>query len=144
MALSPITVKFLVMGLLTLGWLGVCRSVMRLDARQPFPVAAYHRDRRKARFYFLSVWAGLVAAFLSFCCLEALTGVAFEASLTRDWVLGCVRGIGLFGLVISGFVWSQVGQRVAQPNSDGTSLQPLPEKQFEPQRHGDTEDSRRG
>ncbi len=128
MALSPMTVKFLVMGLLLMGWLAICRSVMRLDSQQPFHVASFRRDRRKARFYFFSVWSGIVAAFLSFLCLEALASVPFETSLTRNWVLGAVRGIGLFGLVIVAFVWSQIGQRAGQPNSDGMSLQPLPDK----------------
>jgi hypothetical protein len=128
MALSPITVKFLVMGLLTTVWLAVCRKVMRLDSAQPFHLASYHRDRRKARFYFLSVWAGLGLALLSFLCLEALAGETFETSLMRDWVLGVTRGIGLFGLVIAAFVWSQIGQRASQTNSDGASLQPLPDE----------------
>ncbi|HZO88417.1 MAG TPA: hypothetical protein VFB38_08760 [Chthonomonadaceae bacterium] len=127
MALSPTTVKFLVMGLLSIGWLAYYRRDMRLEDSQPFHVAADRRDRRKARFYFLSVWSGLAAAFLSFLCLEALASVPFESAVTRDWVLGSIRGVGFFGLIIAGFAWSQVGLRVSQPNSDDKSLLPLPE-----------------
>ncbi|HZP82207.1 MAG TPA: hypothetical protein VFB21_11265 [Chthonomonadaceae bacterium] len=131
MAISPITVKFVVMGLLGLIWLAACHQVMRLDSSQPFHVAAYRRDRRKARFYFLSVWIGLGLAFVSFLCLEALAGMTFETRALRDWALGVTRGIGLFGLVIAGLVWSQVGQRASEPNSDGQSLLPTPEEKKE-------------
>lgn len=131
MAISPIIVKFLAMGLLGLIWLAVCHQAMRLDSSQPFHIAAYRRDRRKARFYFLSVWIGLGLAFVSFLCLEALASMTFETRVLRDWVLGATRGIGLFGLVIAGLVWSQVGQRVSEPNSDGQSLLPMPEEKKE-------------
>src|SRR5947207_2197703 len=101
MPISPTTVKFLVMGFLCMGWLAFCRNVMRLDSMQPFHVAAYHRDRRKARFYFFSVWVGLGAAILSFLCLEALAGVIFDTTATRNWILGVARGVGMWGLLIT-------------------------------------------
>jgi hypothetical protein len=102
---------------------------MRLnDGWEPYHLAAYRRDRRKARFYYVSVWVGLAAAFLSLIAVETLAGVTFDTTNMRNWVLGILRGIGLWGLLIIAMVWSQVGQRVSQPNSDGTSLLPLPEE----------------
>jgi hypothetical protein len=126
--MSPMLVKFIVLGLLSTGWLALHHQIKRLDANQAYHVAAYRRDRRKARLYFHSVWIGLIAAFLSFGCLEALSGVEFESGITRDWVLGVLRGLGLWGLLIVGAVWSQVGQRASLPNSDGKSLVSVPEE----------------
>lgn len=123
---SGLMVKFVTLGILGAAWLLLSRRLLRVDATQPFHVAAYQRDRRKARFYFLSVWTGLAATFLSFIVLEALTPIHFDSLLTRDWVLNILRGVGLWGLMTIALVWTQVGQRVGMPGSDGKSLQPLP------------------
>jgi len=114
------------MGLLCAGWMAYYKSLLHLDASQPYHIAAYRRDRRKARFYFLSVWVGLSLAFLSFLSLEALTVVTFDTPVAREWILGVMRALGTCGLLVVAAVWSQVGMRVSQPNSDGASLQPLP------------------
>lgn len=134
MSLSPMTVQYLVLGAFSAVWLGMYRLANALSQRgdEPFHVAADKRDRRKARFYYNSVWLGLGMGFLSFLCLQALANSAFETLSTRDAVLGVVRGLGLWGLLIVGAVWSQVGQRVGLPNSDGTSLQASSENHTEP------------
>lgn len=124
----PMTGKFLLLGLLGMGWILFHRRVTRLNEAQPFHVAAHERDCRKARFYYQSVWVGLVSAFISFLSLEALAQVTFDSSLEREWVLSIVRGVGLWGLIIAALVWSQVGMRVSRPNSDGQSLTTLPDQ----------------
>ncbi len=123
----PTTGKFLILGLFGLCWVALCRHAMRVESDKPFHLATYQRDRRKARFYYLSTWIGLGAAFVSFTCLEAASGVCFDSSYQRDMIFSLLRGLGLWGLVIVGMVWSQVGQRVTQINSDGKSLLPAPE-----------------
>src|SRR5258707_530954 len=124
----PNVVKFLVLGMFSAVWLALHQAGMPLGPGQIYHLAAYQRDRRKARFYFLSVWVGLGAAFIGLGCQEAFAGVAFDSAAARDWTLGTVRGIGLWGLLIVGMVWSRVGLRASQPNSDGQSLTPLSEE----------------
>jgi hypothetical protein len=125
----PNVVKFLVLAMFSAVWLALHQRVMQLDPYQAYHIAADRRDRRKARFYFLSVWIGLIAAFLGLGCQEALSGVAFDSAAARDWTLGTVRGVGLWGLLIVSMVWSRVGLRASQPNSDGQSLTPLSEEE---------------
>ncbi len=130
MLFLPIAVKFGVLGLLSAGWLTLHRHVNILAQDQAYHLAAARRDQRKARFYFHSVWIGLIAAFLCFGCMEALTGVSFESPQMRDGLLGLVRGLGLWGLLITGAVWARVGQRASMPNSDGMALTPLPDEKY--------------
>ena len=134
MVIAPTSVKFLVLSLLGVVWMAVGQYATRLEeSLEPYHIRADRRDRRKARFYFVSVWVGLAAIFLSLFAVELLSNVSFETTSTRSWVLGTLRGLGLWGLLIIAMVWSQVGQRVSQPNSDGTSL--LPMKEEEKNRH---------
>lgn len=129
MIVSSTTVKYLVTGLLAAGWLAYYRVIIRLNPFQPYHLAAYNRDRRKARFYFYSVWIGLGLTAMSFLALEALQAIQFETGGTRDWVMGALRGIGTTGLMVIAAVWSQVGIRASQLNSDGQSLQQAPEEE---------------
>lgn len=124
----PNLIKFLVLGMFSAIWLALHQRVMQLEPGQAYHLAAYHRDQRKARFYFRSVWVGLGAAFLGMGLQEALASVNFDSPITRDWTLGIVRGLGLWGLIIVGMVWLRVGLRASQPNSDGESLTTLPEE----------------
>jgi hypothetical protein len=130
MQFLPIVVKFGSLALLSAGWLTLHRQVNVLAQDKAYPLASYQRDQRKARFYFRSVWIGLIAAFLCFGSLETLTGVSFESPQVRDFALGLVRGLGLWGLLIAGAVWSRVGQRASLPNSDGMALTPLPDEKY--------------
>lgn len=130
MQFLPIAVKFGVLGLLSMGWLVLHRHVNILAQNKAYHLAASQRDQRKARFYFHSVWIGLIAAFLCFGSMEAFAGVSFESPQMRDWTLGLVRGLGLWGLLIVGAVWARVGQRASLPNSDGMSLTPLPDEKY--------------
>src|SRR4051812_6933530 len=108
MPLLPTFVKFSTLGILCVVWLAIHQRIMQLDARLVYHLAAVHRDRRKALFYFRSVWIGLVAAFISLGCQEALTLVTFDSTLTRDLMLGALRGLGLWGLLIVGMVWVRI------------------------------------
>jgi hypothetical protein len=125
---TALIIKFGTLGLLGLAYLLLSKRIMRVDANQPFHVATYQRDRRKARFYSYSVWVGLAVAFLSFITLEALAGMRFDANATREAVLNVLYGAGLWGLMIIALVWSQLGQRVALVGSDGKSMQTLPDE----------------
>lgn len=130
MQFLPIAMKFGVLGLLSAGWLALHRYVNVLAHDKAYHLAAYQRDQRKARFYFRSVWVGLIAAFLCFGCLEALGSVVFESPQVREATMATVRGLGLWGLLIAGAVWARVGQRASMPNSDGMSLTPLPDEKY--------------
>ncbi len=130
MLFLPLAVKFGVMAILSTGWLAMHRHMNDLPQNQPFHLAAAKRDARKGRFYFLSVWVGLLAAFFCFGSLEALGSVSFDSTQARDWVLGLVGGLGLWGILISAAVWARVGQRASMPNADGMSLTPLPEEKY--------------
>lgn len=132
MLISPMTAKLLALSLLSAFWLALFQNAKRLDANQPFHAAAYQRDRRKAQFYGNSVWVGLAAAFLSLLCLDALASVSFDTNALRETVLGILRIVGVWGLLVVGIVWSQVGQRASQPNADGQSLTPIPNEREQP------------
>jgi hypothetical protein len=121
-------ITFLVLSLLAMGWLGLRERVARLDESLAFHVSTYQRDQRKARFYFRSVWTGLVAAFVSLACLDLIANAAPESTSFFKAVVGVAYGIGLWGVLVIGLVWTQVGRRVREPNSDGQSLTPLKER----------------
>ena len=71
----------------------------------------------------------MIAAFISLGCQEALTLVAFDSTMTRDLMLGVLRGLGLWGLLIVGMVWVRIGLRASQTNMDGDSLTPFGEEE---------------
>ena len=130
MVIAPTAVKYVALTLLSIVWLILFHRTTRTEGGpgRPFHLAVAQRDRRKARFYYLSIWIGLASAFLSLMAVEALSGLVFETTSVRAWVLGIMRGLGLWGLMILTMVWSQVGARVSQPNSDGRSLMPTGER----------------
>jgi hypothetical protein len=129
MPILPTVVKFATLGMLSVVWLAIHQRIMQLDTRLVYHLAAIHRDRRKAAFYFRSVWVGLIAAFISLGCQEALAQIAFDSTATRDLMLGALRGLGLWGLLIVGMVWVRIGLRASQPNLDGDSLTPFGEEE---------------
>ncbi|MCX6379032.1 MAG: hypothetical protein NT023_06080 [Armatimonadetes bacterium] len=126
--LLPPTGKFLVLTFLGVLWLLQFRRVSRLVGNIPYHVASYERDKRKAHFYYQSMWLSIGVALLSFLALEVLASVMFDTSQQREWVFSIVRGLGLWGLATVAMIWSQVGIRASEPNSDGQSLLPSPYK----------------
>jgi len=132
MLISTLTAKILALSFLSVVWLALFARAKRLDMNQPFHVASDRRDRRKARFYYLSAWIGLGVAFLSLLCLDGLANVAFDSAVLRDTVLSVTRAVGVWGLLIVGLVLSQVGHRLAAPNADGQSLTPIPNERERP------------
>jgi len=74
------------------------------------------------------MWLSIGVALLSFLALEVLASVMFDTSQQREWVFSIVRGLGLWGLATVAMIWSQVGIRASEPNSDGQSLLPSPYK----------------
>ncbi len=133
MVLSPMTVTILIMSVLGAGWLAVRERVARLDLQQVYHVASYEQDQRKARFYFRTVWAGLFAGAVSVVALNLFASLPFHPSQTHNVLIGASYGLGLWGLLVIGLVWTQVGKRVSQPNSDGRS----PLRQSEEKKQGD-------
>lgn len=125
--IPPMAGKFLIVTLFGVVWLQQFHRANRLVGNIPYHLAAYQRDQRKARFYYQSMWLSIGATLLSFLALEALGGAIFDSSRQREWVLSVLRGLGLWGLMIIAMVWSQVGIRASQPNSDGKSLLPQQE-----------------
>jgi hypothetical protein len=128
MQVLPTAIKFSTLGLLSLIWLALHQQVMQLDSRLVYHVAAYNRDKRKAEFYFRSVWVGLVAAFISLGGQEAIGQITFDSTITREIMLSIMRGLGLWGLLVVAMVWVRIGLRASQPNLDGESLTPYEEE----------------
>jgi len=128
MQVLPTAIKFSTLGLLSLVWLAMHQQVMQLDARLVYHIAAITRDRKKAEFYFRSVWVGLVAAFISLGGQEAIGQVTFDSVATREIMLSIMRGLGLWGLLVVAMVWVRIGLRASQPNLDGDSLTPYEEE----------------
>lgn len=122
---TPMAWSFLVLAMLAMGWLTLRERVTRPDSRLAFHVSLYQRDQRKARFHYLSVWIGLLAAFASLACLGILAQSILDPSPLRRAILGVAYGVGLWGILITALVWTQVGKRVSEANSDGQSLTPF-------------------
>lgn len=122
---TPMAWSFLVLGLLAMGWLTLRERITRPDSRLAFHVSLYQRDQRKARFHYLSVWVGLVSAFASLACLGILAQSVMDFSPQRRAILGVAYGVGLWGILVTALVWTQVGKRVSEVNSDGQSLLPF-------------------
>lgn len=128
MVISPITISLLVLSLFAMTWMTLRERATRLDGNLPYHVGTYQQDMRKGRFYFLSVWVGLLVAFLSLAALTMTANTLLTASNLRSMLLGISYGLGLGALLIIALVWSQIGQRTMQFNSDGKSLIPLPQE----------------
>jgi len=126
MVYSASVVMMFVLSFLMIIWMGLRERTVKVDRSMPYHLGTYQADRRKARFYFLSGWTGLAAAFLGMVTMQVIAGTSFDRSAPRQTVLGISYGVGIWGLLIVGLVWSQVGRRVNEPNSDGNSLQPVP------------------
>lgn len=124
----PTVVKFMTLGVLCMTWLAMHQQVIQLEPHLVYHLASMRRDRRKAQFYFRSVWVGLISAFLSLGCLEAFNQVTFDSAMVRETAFGALRGLGLWGLLIVGMVWLRIGLRASRPNLDGDSLLPAPDE----------------
>jgi hypothetical protein len=131
--MNPLVIELAFMTVLTGLWLSFHGRVLRLDnGTFPYHVALERRDSRKAKFYFASVWIGLLAAFLSARTLEAMWSVSFDSATQKSWILGGLRGVEMWGLFVVGAVWSRIGLRASQSNMDGKSLMPAPQKREDP------------
>ncbi len=133
MEISSVAISLFVLSCFAMGWMALRERILRLDGNLPYHVGSYQQDRRKGRFYFLSVWTGLGTAFAALACLELFVNIVLPAANTRNIISGAAYGLGLWGLLIIGLVWSQVGERVVQPNSDGKMLKPLPQESKNPE-----------
>jgi hypothetical protein len=142
MGISPLAVKYGIMGIVCGIWLATYKGILQWRTDQPFHVAQYQRDRRKAGFYMLSVWIGLSAALLGLIGSEAINALPVGPSAFRDMLLAVVHGVGLCGVLMAAAVWSQVGRRVLEAHSDNESIQlaheerpgPEPEDRARPHR----------
>ena len=128
MVVSPAAVSLFILSLFAMLWMALRERVLRLDGSLPYHVATQQQDRRKGRFYFKSVWTGLLSAFAGMACLQIMANTLFNANNARNFVNGIAYGLGLWGLLIIGMVWSQIGQRTLEPNSDRQMLTPVEEK----------------
>jgi len=128
MVISSAAVSLIILSLFAIVWMAVREYVTRLDGKLPYHVGAYQQDRRKGRFYFISVWTGLSVAFLSLACLQVVASILMDSGNTRNVILGVAYGLGLWGLLVIGLVWSQIGHRAIEFNSDGKSPIPLPQE----------------
>jgi hypothetical protein len=127
MGISPLAVKYGVMGIVCGIWLATYKGMLQWRSEQMFHVAEYQRHRRKSRFYMLSVWIGLALALAGLIGAEAIPVFPIAPAALREMILAVVRGLGLCGLLIVAAVWSQVGRRVLDSDPDDQSVRPLPE-----------------
>jgi hypothetical protein len=128
MVISSAAVSLLVLSLFAMAWMAVRERVTRRDGTKPYHIGLYQQDRRKGRFYYQSVWMGLAAAFVALACLQVVANTLMAASNARNVILGAAYGLGLWGLLIVGLVWTQIGHRSIEFNSDGKALTPLPQE----------------
>ena len=128
MVFSPIAISLMVLSIFAMTWIALRERAARLDGNLPYHVGSFQQDRRKGRFYFLSVWFGLIVAFLAFAVLTLVATSLLIVSNTRNILLGISYGAGLGALLIIALVWSQIGQRTLEFNSDGKSLIPIPQE----------------
>jgi hypothetical protein len=127
MGISPLAVKYGVMGIVCGIWLACYKGALQWNSDRPFHVAEYQRSRNKSRFYMLSVWIGLGCALAGLIGAEAIPALPIGAAPLRDLLVAVARGLGFCGLLMVAAVWSQVGRRVLEPHSDEQSIQPLRE-----------------
>jgi hypothetical protein len=125
MQIAPTTAKLLFLGILSMVWLALLNQARQLDNGEAFYVAIDRRDKRLSRFYSRSMWTGIGAAFLSLLCLDAFETIAFDSHAQRDLITGVTRATGMWGLLIIGAVWSQLGSKVRDLKFDFRSLQPI-------------------
>ena len=118
----PNVAKLIVLGTLSVTWLTLHQYALRLETAQVYHLAAHHRDKRKAVFYFRSVWVGLIAALIAFGAIEVASNYSFDSSALREGTFGVLRGLGIWGLLVVGMVWSRIGLRASHINLDGDSL----------------------
>ncbi len=130
----PNAAKLLVLGSLSIAWLTLHQRALRLEPAQVYHLASQDRDKRKAQFYFRSVWAGLLAAFIAFGALEVSSNYSFDTIMAREGTLGVLRGIGIWGLLVIVMVWTRIGSRASQINLDGQSLTPYREDLDDPKK----------
>lgn len=131
MVVSSAAVSLFILSLFAMLWMALRERVTRLDGTLPYHVATQQQDRRKGRFYFKSVWTGLLSAFVGMACLQVMANTLLNANNTRNVVNGVAYGLGLWGLLIISLVWSQIGQRTLEPNSDRKMLTPTGEREKE-------------
>ena len=126
MVISSAAVSLIVLSLFAMAWMAMRERVTRRDGTKPYHIGLYQQDRRKGLFYYRSVWTGLIASFVALACLQVIANTLMAASNTRNFISGTAYGLGIWGLLIVGLVWSQIGHRAIEFNSDGKSLTPLP------------------
>jgi len=143
MVFSPIAISLTVLSLFAMTWMALREQAMRLDGNLPYHVSSYQQDRRKGRFYFFSVWFGLVVAFLSLALLTLIASTVMNVSNARNALLGIGYGAGLGAILIIAMVWGQIGHRTLEFNSDGRSLIPLPQEKELQQKDDNNSDRRK-
>lgn len=140
MQIAPAAAKLLFLGILSMVWLALLNQARQLDGREAFYVAVDRRDKRLARFYARSMWMGIGATFLSLLCLDAFDSISFDSHAQRDLIAGVTRAAGIWGLLIIGAVWTQVGSKVTQLKFDFRSLAAIDTKPKDRGRRGDGQD----
>ena len=120
--MTPVIIELAVLSLLSVCWLTLHGQLVKNVSHDVFHVAHDRQAIRKAKFYYQSVWLGILSAFLCARLLEALAGASFDSGSQKAWVMGSLRGVEMWGLLITAGVWTLVGRRVSKPNSDGRSL----------------------
>lgn len=113
--MSILNVTLLVLGALSIIWLAAYQNATMLDGGAAFHVAADLRDHRRARYYFISMWMGISAGFVSIVGASALSTVAFDNGSERDLLLAGLHALGIWGIVVAALVWTQVGRRATHP-----------------------------
>ena len=99
---------------LTLGcmWAIACLHAGRTETDVPFHVAVDRRETRQRLFFVRSVWVALAATFFSLVLQDLLPLVSFASAAQRELLLGILRSAGVWGIVVTAFVWAQTAHLV--------------------------------
>ena len=106
--------SILLFTLLSASWLAVAGRLGRFEMNMPYHVALDRRDRRRSKFYYQSVWSGLGVSFLSLMSIDAIANAEFDSRAERLVALSIAKILALWGLMVVGVVWAQVGAHASQ------------------------------
>ncbi|CCW34422.1 hypothetical protein [Chthonomonas calidirosea] len=119
MHLQPFACSMTVLSVLSVLW-GVVREwVCRIDYHLVYHVGVDQRNKRRARFYFWSVWVALCTTLISLACIARVVDWEIPHEPWQPYLLGILYGLGLWGLTIVALIWLSIGKRASELTLDG-------------------------
>lgn len=125
MGVEPFACSMVVLTMLFTIWGMMREKVSRVDHALAYHVGLYQRDRRRARFYFWSVWLALLVTFASLFCISQMAELTSPQPQWQRYVLGGLYGVGLWGLSVVALIWLAIGKRASELTFDTQSPVPI-------------------